>query len=210
MNEYQIGLYKSVSLAAKEGSGAGEAHFLCGHKLGNRSMPGCLTTDKQSRIHSCEPGTDCSAATSSKTVYISPIVSRTDRDDVLELGAGGGMGDLYQVHELELPDQSSLDQLEQLCSEKIKDLDAHLKAKKALSEAFNSRSKALSLGKYGMTDAAGKSLDELVNVLSRGRADVDSLSPVDLRSSTIILDKSGNPLPKTIVCIPPSRFHLAD
>ncbi|KAL4961637.1 putative DNA repair protein [Aspergillus stella-maris] len=198
VDEYQIGLYKSVSLAAKEGSGAGEAPSLCGHKLGNRFMPGCLTADKQSRIHSCEPGTVCSAATSSKTVYISPIVSRTGRDDVLELGAGGGLGDLYQVHELELPDQSSLDQLEQLCSEKIKDPDAHLKAKKALSEAFNSRNQALSLGKYGMTDAAGKTLDDLVNALSRSRADVDSLSSVDSRSSTDILDQSGNPLPRTI------------
>ncbi|KAL4798099.1 hypothetical protein BDV19DRAFT_35842 [Aspergillus venezuelensis] len=198
VDEYQIGLYKSVSLAAKEGSGAGEVPSLCGHKLGNRFMPGCLTDNKQSRIHSCEPGIDCSAATSSKTVYISPIVSRTDRDDILELGAGGGLGDLYQVHELELPDQSSLDQLEQLCSEKIKDPDDHLKAKKALSEAFNSRSKALSLSKYGMTDAAGKSLDDLVNVLSRGRADVDSLASVGLRSSTDILDQSGNPLPRTI------------
>ncbi|KAL4942428.1 hypothetical protein BDV06DRAFT_192197 [Aspergillus oleicola] len=199
VDRYQIGLYKAVSSASGEGSGAGAAPSLCGFELGNETIPGCLGEDEKSRIHSCEPGVHCPAATSSKTVYITPIVSRTDRgSDIPEVGAGGGLGDLYQIHELELPDQLALDRLEQLCSEKIQDPDALTKAKEALSKAFKSRSKTLSLDSYGMNDAHKLPLDELVNALSRGEVSEDTISPVALGSSTDILDKSGKPLSRTI------------
>ncbi|RDW70619.1 putative DNA repair protein [Aspergillus mulundensis] len=193
-DRYQIGLYNSVSR-----SGTFEAPSLCGFGFGNRLAPGCLSEDQSSRIHSCEPGVHCPVATSKKTVYITPIVSRTDKGAVLpELGAGGGLGDLYQIHELELPDQSSLAQLEQLCSEKIQDPQALSKAKEALLAAFNSKTKVLSLNSYGMKDAHQMPLDELVNVLSRGRLGEESLPPEKLPMSNDIVDKYGRPLPRTI------------
>ncbi|KAL4918257.1 hypothetical protein BDW62DRAFT_217633 [Aspergillus aurantiobrunneus] len=199
VDRYQIGLYKSVSSSCREGSGAIEAPSLCGFELGNRIVPGCLSEDERSRIHSCEPGAHCSIASSKKTVYITPIVSRTEKgSDVPEVGAGGGLGDLYQIHELELPDQSSLTRLEQLCSEKIHDPQALSKAKAALSEAFESRSKALPLDSYGMKDAHEIPLDELVNILSRGRLSEESTFLEGSRTPAEILDRSGNPLPKTI------------
>ncbi|KAL6234112.1 hypothetical protein BDW75DRAFT_173639 [Aspergillus navahoensis] len=194
VDRYQIGLYRSVSR-----SGTVEAPSLCGFRLGNRMVSGCLSEDERSQIHSCEPGFHCSAASSERAVYVTPIVSRTDKgSEIPELGAGGGLGDLYQTHELELPDQSSLKQLEQLCSEKIRDPQALSKAKEALSAAFRSKSKVLSLDSYGMKDAHEMPLGELVKILSRGRLSEECTLSEDLPTSTEILDSSGNPLPRTI------------
>ncbi|KAL4763393.1 putative DNA repair protein [Aspergillus foveolatus] len=194
VDRYQIGLYRSVSQ-----SGTVEAAPLCGFRLGNRVVSGCLSEDEQSRIHSCEPGVHCSAASSKNTVYVIPIISRTDKGaDIPELGAGGGLGDLYQIHELEVPDQNSLDQLEQLCSEKIHDHQALSKAKEALSAAFRSNTKVLSLDSYGMKDAHEMPLEELVNILSRGPLSEERMLLEDLPKSIDKLDRSGKPLPKTI------------
>ncbi|KAL4822017.1 hypothetical protein BDW67DRAFT_6367 [Aspergillus spinulosporus] len=194
VDRYQIGLYRSVSQ-----SGTVEAASLCGFRLGNRVVSGCLSEDERSRIHSCEPGVHCSAASSKNTVYIIPIISRTDKgSDIPELGAGGGLGDLYQIHELEVPDQYSLDQMEQLCSEKIHDHQALSKAKEALSAAFRSNTKVLSLDSYGMKNAHEMPLAELVNILSRGPLSEERMLLEDLPTSTDTLDRSGKPLPRTI------------
>ncbi|KAL2821380.1 hypothetical protein BDW59DRAFT_110694 [Aspergillus cavernicola] len=199
VDRYQMGLYRSVSSSCREGSGAVEAPSLCGFELGNKVVPGFLSGDQQSRIHSCEPGVHCPAAFSDNSVCITPIVSRTKNgSDVPEIGAGGGLGDLYQIHELELPDQSSLARLEQLCREKIHDSQALTTAREALLEAFSSKSKALSLDSYGMKDANEMPLDELVNVLSRGRLKEESIDSEDWKTTTEILDKSGKSLPRTI------------
>lgn len=202
VDRYQIGLYKSVSASCREGSGATEAPSLCGFELGNRFIPGCLSEDERSRIHSCEPGVHCPVASSKNTVYVTPIVSRTaDGSDVPEVGTGGGLGDLYQIHELELPDQSSLVKLEELCSEKIHDPQALFKAREALFKAFKSKSKTLSLDSYGLKDAHEMPLDELVSMLSRGRLGEESTTPGDLKPSTKILEGTGKPLPRSIVCV---------
>ncbi|KAL3463380.1 hypothetical protein BJX64DRAFT_287405 [Aspergillus heterothallicus] len=195
VDQYQIGLYRSVASACREGSGAIEAPSLCGFELGNRIVPGCLSEDVQSRIHSCEPGIRCSAVSSRPTVYITPIVNRTKSGtDVPELGAGGGLGDLYQIHELELPDQPSLARLEQLCAEKIHDPQALSRAREALSNAFKSKGKVLSLDSYGMKDTHEMPLDELVHVLSRGRLSEESITE-DLAQ---LQDTSVNSLPRSI------------
>lgn len=210
VDRYQIGLYKSVSSSCREGGGAAEAPSLCGFELGNRFIPGCLSEDERSRIHSCEPGAHCSVASSKNTVYITPIVSRTeDGSDIPEVGTGGGLGDLYQIHELELPDRSSLAKLEQLCSEKIHDPQALSKAKEALFEAFRSKSKTLSLDRYGMKDAHEMPLDELVSILSRGRLGEESTTAGDVRPSTRILDSTGKPLPRSIVCVASRTRHCS-
>ncbi|KAI9367456.1 hypothetical protein BJX61DRAFT_304200 [Aspergillus egyptiacus] len=199
VDRYQMGLYRSVSSSNKEGSGAAEVPSLCGFELGNRIVPGFLSEDERSRIHSCEPGVHCSVVSSKKTVYITPIVSRTrNGSEVPELGAGGGLGDLYQSHELELPDQSALSQLEQLCREKIHEPQAYSRARDALAEAFRSKSKALSLDSYGIKDSNEMPLGDLVDILSRGRQSEEPILSENAETSTRILDRFGNNLPRTI------------
>lgn len=161
-------LYRSL---ANSGGNAGihEAPALCGFDVGNRVVAGCLSDSESSRIHSCEPGISCSAVRNSNTVYITPIVNRTrDGAEVPEIGAGGGIGDLYQIHELELPDESTLAELENLCLKHINDQERLAKMRNVLSGAFRSRKKALSLDEYGVKEEGDISLEKLVTMLGRG------------------------------------------
>lgn len=129
-----------------------------------------------------------------------PIVGRLeDGTRVPELGAGGGGGDLYQTHELELPDQSSLEQLESLCLEQIRDPETLAQTREALIKAFKSKNKALSLDSYGMKDVSDIPLQELVQILGRGRSDKELWSN-DVKVSAL-RDTLGNRLPKIIVCL---------
>ncbi|RAL17580.1 putative DNA repair protein [Aspergillus homomorphus CBS 101889] len=171
VDRYQMDLYRSLISSRTEGS-INEAPSLCGFELGNRFVPGCLSEDERARIHSCEPGVQCSAAKSKGTIYIMPVVNRTkDGAEMPELGAGGGGGDLYQIHELELPDKSALEQLEKLCLERIHDTRALSQTRQALIEAFESKRKVLSLDSFGMKDADEIPLEKLVKILGRGRSE---------------------------------------
>ncbi|KAI9040421.1 putative DNA repair protein [Aspergillus affinis] len=168
LDRYQLGLYKSL---VSQRTDATEAPALCGYELGNRSVSGCLSEDEHSRIHSCEPGVQCSAVPSEKTVYIVPIVHRgEDGSKVPEIGIGGGAGDLYQIHELELPDESTLKKLDRLCLEQIQDPRSLSQTRKALFDAFRSKTKVLSLDSYGLTNDHEISLDKLIRLLSRGHS----------------------------------------
>lgn len=203
MDRYQIGLYKSLAVNYGAGFGIHEAPYLYGFRLGNSRVPGCLTNNEDSRLHSCEPGMLCSAISSRPSVFICPIVNRADDGSkVPEHGVGGGGGDLYQSHELELPDKYTLQQLEILCREQIKDETVLAKTLDALSSAFNSESKTLSLVKYGLKAADEIPLKELVRKLSRGKTepvkDLDGPSP----TAPSGMRENGNGLPKSIVRTP--------
>lgn len=170
MDRYQKGLYEQLR-SQDDGSKISEAAFLCGFELGNEFTSGCLTDDETCRIHSCEPGMFCPVVASGEAVYITPIVARSSNGgEVPEIGAGGGGGDLYQNHELELPDESSVEQLERLCLDYIQDPKILMQTKEALIEGFRSKKKALSLDKYGLKDEHDISLKRLVDALSHGQS----------------------------------------
>ncbi|KAE8149653.1 putative DNA repair protein [Aspergillus avenaceus] len=171
VDRYQISLYKSL---ASSRNSIDEAHALCGFELGNRFVSGCLSEDEESRIHSCEPGVSCSAIPSKNPVYIIPIVSRTkDGPQVPEVGAGGGGGDLYQTHELEIPNEATLEQLEKLCLERIHDPKVLSHIRHALVKAYRSKNKALCLDSHGLKHDQDMPLDTLVSILSRGNHNED-------------------------------------
>ncbi|KAE8411640.1 hypothetical protein BDV36DRAFT_305516 [Aspergillus pseudocaelatus] len=195
VDRYQRGLYRSLVPTQQ---GTGEASALCGFELGNRFVPGCLSEDEGCRIHSCEPGIQCSAISSKNPVHIIPIVSRTnDGSEIPEVGAGGGGGDLYQIHELEIPNELSLKQLEKLCLESIHDPQILSETREALIEACKSSSKALQLDSYGMKDDHDIPLENLVNILSRGRFR-DKIWSDNNQVSTGQHDRLGNRLPGVI------------
>lgn len=122
------------------------------------------------QIHSCEPGMFCQTMKSKKSVYITPIVTR-DRYgiEVPELGAGGGKGDLYQLHELELPDQLTLSKLERLLSEHITDESVLMQTQHLLKLAFASKQRTLSLDDLRISDTADIPLKDLASMLGRTR-----------------------------------------
>ncbi|KAG0153283.1 hypothetical protein PDIDSM_5133 [Penicillium digitatum] len=176
VDRYQMGLYRSL-IQIPGNRGVNEAPAICGFELGNKAVTGCLSNNELSRIHSCEPGISCPVARSTNTVYIVPIVNRTTSGaEIPEVGAGGGVGDLYLTHELELPDESALAELEKLCLEHIRDKEALSQMRKALLGAFRSRKKALSLDTYGVKEEGEISLKNLVTALSHGPSVTSSRS----------------------------------
>ncbi|KAF7589833.1 DNA crosslink repair [Aspergillus hancockii] len=201
VDRYQMGLYKSL---VSSRNNVGEASALCGFELGNKFASGCLSEDEECRIHSCEPGVQCSAVLSRPPIYIIPIVSRAkDGSEVPEIGAGGGGGDLYQLHELEIPNEAALEQLEKLCLEKIQDSRALSETRQALVDAFKSKSKALSLDNYGLKDGQDIPLESLVNILSRGPS-CEKYWSENIQGETVPRDNLRDRLPR-IIHFPYSR-----
>lgn len=101
-------IYKS--LVRKDSSGkfanqtylSKEAPSLVGFTCGNNQQPGCLTLDPHVRIHSCEKGTPCVVMQHKPVVWIRPIVAHlSNGHDLLEIGIGGGAGDLNKEVELQ-------------------------------------------------------------------------------------------------------------
>ncbi|KAL8793281.1 MAG: hypothetical protein Q9195_004141 [Heterodermia aff. obscurata] len=130
---------------------APEAAALCGHWCGNNDRPGFLTDDQNVRLHSCEAGTDCEALKSPNVVWITPIITHSsDGDDVLEMGAGGGGGDLTQ-HELEVDDKETAEELLQLCFCALEDISAKNEIKRMISEAFHSPAQRIPLDSISST-----------------------------------------------------------
>ncbi|CAO1605635.1 hypothetical protein XANCAGTX0491_009143 [Xanthoria calcicola] len=122
VDEYAWRLYRSLSSSRGSPSDSVEGAALCGFQLGNRTQAGCLTQDDSVRLHSCEHGTKCSSLETSKnTVWITPLINRSDQGDTPELGAGGGGGDLTQTHELEITDPQAGLKLIELCRHQIHD-----------------------------------------------------------------------------------------
>jgi len=122
LDHYRHKLYTSLANNGVLGNACKEAPLLCGFKCGNIQKPGVLTRDAAVRLHSCEKGTACHVFDKyADVVDITPIISRHEGLDMQELGAGGGQGDLDQIHELDLADPSAVAQLVTLCSSSIKD-----------------------------------------------------------------------------------------
>lgn len=80
-----------------------EAPALVGYMCGNSPHPGCLTSDPNVRIHSCEKGNMCAAAQSPSVVHIQPVIAHLPNGaDLVEVGVGGGGDDLEREAEIDL------------------------------------------------------------------------------------------------------------
>ncbi|KAL8820313.1 MAG: hypothetical protein Q9223_001451 [Gallowayella weberi] len=122
VDDYKLRLYSSLVSSSSSTSLSGEGAALCGFPFGNRHQAGCLTNNDSVRLHSCELGTRCSTIEASKnTIWITPLINRSEKGDIPEVGAGGGGGDLTQMHELELTDSQAGPKLIELCKDQIRD-----------------------------------------------------------------------------------------
>lgn len=80
-----------------------EAPALVGYMCGNSPHPGCLTSDPNVRIHSCEKGNMCAVAQAPNVVCIQPVVAHLPNGaDLVEVGVGGGGDDLERGPEIDL------------------------------------------------------------------------------------------------------------
>jgi DNA cross-link repair 1C protein len=116
VDQYKFGLFKalrggSTPTSQTQSALSYDASVLAGYKCGNREHPGILTLNENVRLHSCEKGTGCQTVNNSNIVWIRPIITRIDGEDVNEMGIGGGGGDLQQQRELEIEDVEDVQKL---------------------------------------------------------------------------------------------------
>ncbi|KAF2450597.1 hypothetical protein P171DRAFT_142500 [Karstenula rhodostoma CBS 690.94] len=152
-----------------------EAPALCGFRNGNRMQPGCLTSQSNVRIHSCERGMGCPVLDHDKNarvVHIIPIVTRVrgTNVEIAELGAGGGKGDLDQKEELETGNAADINKIIELCAKTIKDEPLLSKLSAVLQEALKERNGTIDLDmdlqKASPEKEPELSLESLASVLS--------------------------------------------
>jgi DNA cross-link repair 1C protein len=166
LDRYRWGVYKSLNHKKKLPECI-EAPPLLGFQLGNHESQGCLTSDSNVQIHSCERGSGCPIMEQNPNmVRIVPIITRLPNGvEMHEMGIGGGKGDLDQKHELRIDDASALGALMQLCATQIPNQEELLEVYSLLTTAFRpDRSpECLNLEE----DLDNVRLDQLVNVLKR-------------------------------------------
>ncbi|KAI4604653.1 hypothetical protein J4E80_010976 [Alternaria sp. BMP 0032] len=187
----EVGLDVPASNKALQESGIEirEAPALCGFRNGNHIQPGCLTSQEDVRIHSCERGMGCSVLdrdTNAKIVHIIPIVTRANGEDIAELGAGGGKGDLDQKEELESGGMGEVKKLMELCAASINDKQLLEKVITLLQQTL------LGDGKLDLGMQLQKQFEETQH-------DLSLKTLVSVLSSNVLEDsKSGPPLNRTI------------
>lgn len=210
LDKYRWSLYNSLT-TNNSMLVAQEAPPLCGFFLGNHWKDGCLTTNPDVRLHSCERGTACPVFNEVKdVVQITPIISRLKTGvEVHEIGAGGGKGDLDQVHELEVHDAAVLGQLMALCAAKIKDPQLLSSVLAMLTSAMGSEYSKIRLdaGLDNGVTLNDATLDELplqdlVDILTRLAVNILNAENDSKQTSstpqTVTLPLEGRALPRTI------------
>ncbi|XEV05661.1 hypothetical protein FSHL1_010948 [Fusarium sambucinum] len=117
VDNYKLRIYNSLKSKNPKSQSEANVHLtaespaLTGHMCGNTHQPGCLTSETNVRLHSCERGSMCEVASKPTTVLIQPIITHlSPEEDLAEVGVGGGGEDLKQGAELDL-DQASLNVL---------------------------------------------------------------------------------------------------
>jgi hypothetical protein len=120
VDDYKICIFSSLTASPDQSSFGSHltptAAALSGFMCGNSFQPGCLTANKDVRLHSCESGNMCSIARQSSVVRIQPVVASFPDGNVMhEAGIGGGGEDLEREMELEVPSTSDLHNLLEMC-----------------------------------------------------------------------------------------------
>lgn len=165
-----------------------------------------MTDDQTVRLHSCEFGTSCSALDSKDTVYIIPIITRSEGRDIPEVGAGGGGGDLTQAHKLEVDYVLDVEKLVELCREKIQDDEVRSSTLKAIFKALQSENRTMSLDSLKLEDRDEElPLRELAGLFTRladSRADSDGRPREEI-------EESGKPAKKTSLPAEGSKQSLS-
>ena len=169
VDDYQLKLFSGIAETGRDGYSMFEGPALVGFPIGNHTHPGCLAANPDTRLHSCEPGTACHTELKKKNVvWITPIISRMrDGTELLELGAGGGLGDLYQTPELEVADAATLEAFRLLCKDILKDEAAFEKVDQSIQAMLSSGSSKIPLDGLDL-DAEGEiPLKEFVQLVSK-------------------------------------------
>jgi DNA cross-link repair 1C protein len=170
LDDYKYNLYNSIQPAHSN-----ESAQLGGYMAGNHFQRGCITKDENVRIHTCERGFQCSSVfKKDRVVTIIPVITRDHQgNEIRELGAGGGKGDLNQAQALEMQDEIVLQNLIALCSSNVEDAGTLERIKMLITSSHLSRNAHVQLESFidpdetQETDETDTSLNRVVDQLSK-------------------------------------------
>ncbi|KAG5927540.1 hypothetical protein E4U42_002117 [Claviceps africana] len=118
VDAYKFRIFRSLNSRSADAPFSPDFHLtndaaaLNGHMCGNSQHPGCLTSDQDVRIHSCEKANMCSVAKKPGVVSIRPVVFRLPNgESILEAGVGGGGQDFSREAELDWIADNDIEQL---------------------------------------------------------------------------------------------------
>ncbi|KHN95911.1 uncharacterized protein MAM_06273 [Metarhizium album ARSEF 1941] len=107
VDDYKLRIFNALRIRSSDQPFSPEFHLaagaaaLTGHMCGNTQHVGCLTSDTNVRIHSCERANMCSVAKHPSVVSIRPVVCRLKGgESIMEAGVGGGGTDFSREAEL--------------------------------------------------------------------------------------------------------------
>ncbi|EYB30075.1 hypothetical protein FG05_05331 [Fusarium graminearum] len=187
VDDYKLRIYGSLKSRNPRSQFDADMHLapespaLTGHMCGNTPHLGCMTSDVNVRLHSCERGNICEVASKDMTVSIQPIIAHlSEGKDLAEVGVGGGGDDFKQEAELEFVDQANLAALFDVFVLPYQPYRTELISYRALSSSATSSQKS---------DMLREGLEQL---LSTGRNipldwDVDTLSTNSAKEVIAIL-----------------------
>ena len=212
VDQYKCRLYRSLASTTVGENHSYEGSALFGFPFGHRDQIGCLTSDPDVRLHSCERGSHCPTLEKADVVFITPIISRSATGQVVpEAGAGGGARDLEQSHDIRLDNLKAeeVNRLIELCTDTIMDNEARSRTVNIISKALASEKEAVLL-KALKPEVGDKTmpLQDLVQLLAgvAGQEDGAILSKPDSGISRMrnarTRTSQGKLLPKNIVCLP--------
>uniref|UniRef100_A0A0L0N3R6 Protein artemis n=1 Tax=Tolypocladium ophioglossoides (strain CBS 100239) TaxID=1163406 RepID=A0A0L0N3R6_TOLOC len=166
VDDYKMRIYNALRSRSSEKQSTAEFHIaagaaaLTGLMCGNTPHPGCLTSDQNVRLHSCEKGNMCGEAKRPDVVRIQPIVARLPSGEKLaEAGVGGGGEDLEREAELALPLQEDLLALLELISSSDAISEAEQNTIRAILGNMVASGRSLSLNLDASTFRNGQSTD---------------------------------------------------
>lgn len=165
VDRYQLQLFQAVN---QDGLASEPGLALAGFRVGNSDQPGCLTTDAEVKIHSCEPGMPCHAGISKnkQVVWITPIISRTsDGTEIAEVGAGGGKGDSYQCRELDISNDTMFEALKLLVSTLTDNQDAATRLEKLMQTVRSHQDHRIIFDSLGTDAESELSLKDFVKIV---------------------------------------------
>ena len=192
IDPYQLRLFNGITENAKDGYSMFEGPALTGFTVGNQERLGCLSTDPNNRLHSCEPGSPCHMGLKKKNVvWITPIISRLqDGTELLEIGAGGGGGDLYQTAELDIQDLATLEALQSFANETFQDKTIVARLQDALARTSQAGEMRVSLDTLGLGLDEEVSIKRFIQLMSstsqpRGRQTAREIQPGSIKDRVI-------------------------
>lgn len=139
-------LYQSLARSSNDDMLGHNSRALYGYMCGNHRQPGCLTSNPNVRIHSCEIGMKCATLETSNVVWIKPIITDSSfEENVFQTVSGGDEKGFTPSHARCLNKGKPVVELSNICIDKFKDHKSRSNLVELILKKLNSPEETTSL-----------------------------------------------------------------